>query len=72
MENADLLCSVFDSVVCRVFLRQHGLDELLRGGLAVGAGDGDDRNVELAAVLTSNVLQGLEAIIDSYDLRFEI
>ena len=36
-----------------VLLRQYGGNELLRGGLAVGACDADDGNVELTAMLTS-------------------
>ena len=42
-----------------VFLSQHGAHQFLRGRLAVGAGDGDDGDVELSAMLASQVLEGL-------------
>ena len=51
-----------------VLLLQHGGDELLGGRLAVGAGNADDGNLELAAVFAGQVLEGLEAVVDLDDL----
>ena len=47
-----------------VLLRQNGGNELLRGGLAVGACDADDGDVELAAVLAGQGFEGLETVVD--------
>ena len=47
-----------------VFLGKHGSDQFLRGGLAIGAGDANHGDVKLTTVLTGQVLEGLEAVID--------
>ena len=49
-----------------VSLAEHGGNEFLRGGLAVGARDAYDGNLELAAMLAGQVLEGLEAVGDIY------
>ena len=66
---ADIVVEVALGVEHVVLLLEHGGDELLRCRFAVGAGDGDDGDIELAAVLTGNVLEGLEAVVDSYQFR---
>ena len=45
---------------------EHGGNEFLGGRLAVGASDADNGNVELAAVLTGQVLEGLEGVRHFY------
>ena len=47
-------------------LREHRRDKFLCGGLAVGACDADDGNVELAAVVTRQELESAQAVIDYY------
>ena len=47
-----------------VLLGQDGGDELLGGGLAVGAGDADHRDVELAAVVGGQLLQHFQGILN--------
>ena len=42
-----------------VFLGEHSGNQLLGGGFAVGASNADHRDVELATVLTGQVLKGL-------------
>ena len=49
-----------------VLLAQNGGDEFLGGRLAVGAGDADNWDIELAAVLACQVLKGLQTVLD-YD-----
>ena len=49
-----------------VFLSQHGRDELLGGGLAVGARDADDGDVEPAAVLAGQFFESGEHVVDEY------
>ena len=46
-------------------LREHRRDKFLCGGLAVGACDADDGNVELAAVVTRQELESAQAVIDN-------
>ena len=50
-----------------VLLAEHGLHQFLRRGLAVGAGDAYDGNVELTAVLACQQLQGLQRVADGYE-----
>ena len=45
-----------------ILLLQDGRNEFLGGGFAVGARDADDRDVELAAMLAGQVLEGLETV----------
>ena len=45
-----------------VFLRQHGRDKFLGRGLAVGAGDAQDRDVELTPVEGGQFLEHLQRV----------
>ena len=47
-----------------VFLLKHGCHEFLGCGLAVGARDADDGDVELPAMLAGQGLEGLQAIVN--------
>ena len=47
-----------------VLLLKHVGNQFLRGGLAVGACDSDDRDMELATMFASQVLEGLEAVVN--------
>ena len=50
-----------------VFFSQHGAYQLLGGCLAVGTCDAYDGQLELAAMLTSQVLECLQAVIHEDD-----
>ena len=54
-----------------ILLRKYCLDQFLRGGLAVGAGDADDGDFETAAVFAGQVLERLQAVVDLDELRVE-
>ena len=62
--HAYIVVEVALSVEHIVFLREHSSDEFLGGRLAVGARDADDRNVELATMLTRQILEGLQTVRD--------
>ena len=62
--HTDVVVEVALGVHHVVFLSQDGRNEFLGSGLAVGAGDADDGDVELAAVLARELLEGQEAVID--------
>ena len=47
-----------------VFLGEHGSHKFLGGCLTVGACDADDGDIELATVLTGQILEGLQTVID--------
>lgn len=47
---------------------QHGVDQFLCGGLAVAAGNGDEGDVELAAVVEGKLLEGVEDVGDENEL----
>ncbi|OLD98184.1 MAG: hypothetical protein AUG80_08920 [Candidatus Rokubacteria bacterium 13_1_20CM_4_68_9] len=46
---------------------EHRGDHLLRRGLAVGAGDGDDRNGEALAVVRSDLAEGPRRVLDEHE-----
>ena len=50
-----------------VLLAKHGLHQFLCSGLSVGPGNGNDGNVELAAMLAGQVLVGLQAVFHKYE-----
>ena len=51
-----------------ITLGENGTYQLLRGGLAVGTGNAYHRYLELAAVFARQVLEGLQAVIDFYEV----
>ena len=48
-----------------IALREYGTNQLLRSRLAVRACNADDGDVELATMLTSQILEGLQAVVNS-------
>ena len=60
--HAYVVVEVALSVEHIVFLREHSSYEFLGGRLAVGACDADNRNVELATMLTRQILEGLQTV----------
>lgn len=48
-------------------LGQHAADKLFRGGFAVAARDGEDRDSERPAVAAGKVLQGFQRVVDEHD-----
>ena len=51
-----------------IAFRQHGTHQFLRGCLAIRTRNADDRNIELAAMLAGQVLEGLQAVVDENEL----
>ena len=47
-----------------ITLSQHSTNQFLRGRLAVGTSNANDGNVELATMLASQVLIGLQAVVN--------
>ena len=62
--HTDVVVVVGLGVHHAVFLSEHSRDEFFGRGLAVGAGDADNRNGELAAVLACQFLVRGETIVD--------
>ena len=62
--DADVIVQVALCGIYPVFLRQDGMYELFRGGLAVGTGDGEYGDTQPRAVHGCQLLQRLEYVID--------
>ena len=54
-----------------IALCQDGTNQFLRGSLAISARDAHHRHLKLATMLTRQVLEGLEAVVDLYEMRGE-
>ena len=60
---ADVVVQVAPGGIDFVLLGQHAADQLLRGGFAVAARDGEDRQPQLPAVFPGEGLQGLQCVV---------
>ena len=62
--HADVIVEVPLRVEHVIFLLQHRGDEFLCRGLAVGAGDADDRRAQMDTVILGELLEGLQHVIN--------
>ena len=69
--NADIVVEVALGVEYVIFFRKDGGNQFFRCGLAIGSRDANHGNVELSAMLASQVLEGLQAVVHSYNPRKE-
>ena len=65
--HADVVVEVAAGGVDLEPLGQHAADKLFRGGFAVAARDGEDRDSERPAVAAGKVLQGFQRVVDEHD-----
>jgi hypothetical protein len=54
-----------------ILFRQHRSHQFLGGSLTIGASNGNDRDIELSAVFTSQIFEGLQTVVNFYNPRKE-
>ena len=62
--HADMVVQVAVGINGFVLAGHHGAHQFLRGGLAVGAGDADHGDIELAAVVGGQILQRFQHVFN--------